>query len=337
MVDTIGPPPQRPPYGGDEAAGRSAIRPLIETLRSPARRFENPAAGSVSVVIPAYDEAATIAGVVERVRAALAAIRPRWSEVLVVDDGSTDRTGLEAERAGARVVSHAYNVGNGAAVKTGIRWSRGEAILLLDADGQHDPAEIEALLSGLARHDMVVGARSASGHAGVHRRLANGVLARFGSAVAGRRIPDLTSGFRALRRETAERFLFLLPNTFSYPTTLTLCCLRSGRTIGYVPISARKRPRGGAKSKIRIVDDGARFLVIILKIATFHSPLRIFGPLSLAIFLMGVSYYLYTYVTSHRFTNFALLLMVLSAITFALGLISEQIAALRFERSEERR
>lgn len=324
---------------GEEAGGReSATGPLREALLAGAeRRFSDPAAGSVSIVIPAFNEGGTIASVVARVRAALDAIGPRWSEVVVVDDGSDDGTASAAERAGARVISHAYNVGNGGAVKTGIRKSRGAAILLLDADGQHDPLEMEALLRGLARHDMMVGARAPSGHAALHRRVANAFLARFASYVAGMRIPDLTSGFRAMRRETAERFLFLLPNKFSYPTTLTLSCLRSGRTVGYVPIAARRRAKDGAKSKIRPLDDGVRFFLIILKIATFHSPLRIFFPLAFGIFATGLGYYFYTYWTAHRFTNFSLLLLVLSAITFALGLISEQIASLRFERTEERR
>jgi glycosyltransferase involved in cell wall biosynthesis len=334
-METIEPPLE---FREEDGERESAVGHLREALLAGAdRRFADPAAGSVSVVIPAFNEGGTIAAVVARARAALDTIGPRWSEVLVVDDGSSDGTAASAESAGALVVSHAYNVGNGGSVKTGIRKSRGAAILLLDADGQHDPAEMETLLRGLARHDMMVGARAPSGHAALHRRFANAFLARFASYVAGRKIPDLTSGFRAMRRETAERFLFLLPNRFSYPTTLTLSCLRSGRTVGYVPIAARRREKSGAKSKIRPLDDGVRFCLIILKIATFHSPLRIFFPLAFAIFSIGLGYYFYTYWTAHRFTNFSLLLLVLAAITFALGLISEQIASLRFERTEDRR
>jgi len=324
-------------FGDAPEEGESALGALKEALRSEGgARFGDPRGTGVSVVIPAKDEAASIGAVVARARAALDALGVSPSEILVVDDGSTDGTAEAAEAAGAAVVRHAYNVGNGGAVKTGIRRSRGAAVLLLDADGQHDPREMASLISGLERYDMVVGERRASGHASLFRRLANAFLARFASYVAGSRIPDLTSGFRAIRRETAERYLFLLPNTFSYPTTLTLCCLRSGRTVGFVPIEARRREKEASKSKIRPIEDGARFFLIILKIATFHSPLRIFLPLSLSIFLLGLGYYFYTYLTAHRFTNFSLLLLVLSSITFSLGLVSEQIASLRFERTERR-
>jgi glycosyltransferase involved in cell wall biosynthesis len=230
-------------------------------------------------------------------------------------------------------VRHPYNIGNGAAVKAGMRAAGGDVLVLMDADGQHRPEEIPMLLDALADHAMVVGARRPDGHASLHRRFANAIYNRFASYVTGRRIPDLTSGFRVVRAGVAQRFLYLLPNTFSYPTTITLACFKTGLPVAYVPIAARKR---SGRSKIKVIQDGARFFLIILKIATFFSPFRVFFPLSLLSFLLGFGYYAYTFITEHRFTNMAALLLVQGVILFALALISEQIAQLRFDRSERR-
>jgi len=288
----------------------------------------------VSVIVPALNESSAIGDLLEGIDAVA---RERAAtdlfEVVVVDDGSTDTTGDIAARGGARVVRHPYNIGNGAAVKAGIRAAGGDVFLLMDADGQHRPDEIPLLLDALQDHAMVVGARKPNGHASVPRRLANALYNRFASYVTGRRIPDLTSGFRCVRAGVARRFLYLLPNTFSYPTTITLACFKTGLPVAYVPIRAEKR-RG--KSKIKVLRDGARFFLIILKIATFFSPFRVFFPLSALSFLAGFGYYAYTYLTERRFTNMAMLLIVQAVILFALALISDQIAQLRFDRSERR-
>ena len=288
----------------------------------------------VSVILPAYNEAGAIGEVLRGIHE-VAAQRARTDlfEIIVVDDGSTDDTAAVAEAAGARVVRHPYNIGNGAAVKAGMRAAGGEVYVMMDADGQHRPAEIPLLLDALAGHALAVGARTRDGQANPWRRAANAVYNVFASYVTGRPIPDLTSGSRVMRAGVARRFLYLLPNTFSYPTTTTLACFKTGLPVAYVPIRARRRT---GKSKIRLLRDGSRFFLIILKIATFFSPFRVFFPLSLLSFVLGMGWYAFTFATQHRFTNMSMLLIAQGVILFALALISDQIAQLRFDRSERR-
>ncbi|MGH9425199.1 MAG: glycosyltransferase family 2 protein, partial [Terriglobia bacterium] len=230
-----------------------------------------------------------------------------------------------------KVIAHPYNIGNGAAIKTGIRRACGEIILMMDGDGQHDPADIPRLIEQIGPYDMVIGARS-NGSQNTHRMVANQFYNLFASYVAHFFVRDLTSGFRAIKASVLKRFIYLLPNTFSYPTTLTLCLLRAGHSLCYEPIVAAERK---SKSKIKPVRDGVRFLLIIFKIATFFSPLKIFLPFSLLFLAFGASNYAYTYVTTHRLTNMSVLCFIASFLFFLLGLISEQIAQLRFDRSEE--
>ncbi|MCX8043062.1 MAG: glycosyltransferase family 2 protein [Desulfobacterota bacterium] len=280
----------------------------------------------VSVVIPAYNEAATIGELVAEVRRILPD-----GEIIVVDDASRDGTGAAARHAGARVISHPYNIGNGAAVKTGIRAATGDIVVLMDGDGQHNPADIPRLLNAIETSDMAVAARDPATHANIWRRFANACYNLLASYVTQTRIQDLTSGFRALHRDVALRYLYLLPNTFSYPTTITLAYLRSGRSIVYVPAQTRQR-RG--KSKIRPLHDGINFLLIIIKIATLFSPLVVFLPVSFFFFMTGIIYYLYTFIVMHRFTNMSTLLILTSVLIFLMGLISEQITQLRYDRIE---
>ncbi|MCC6670145.1 MAG: glycosyltransferase family 2 protein [Planctomycetes bacterium] len=288
---------------------------------------------SLTLVIPAKDEAANLANLLAELVPVLAALPGLRSEVLVIDDGSRDATAEIAAAAGARVVRHAESLGNGAAVKRGIREARHEWILLLDGDGQHPPAAIPELIRQAERYDMVVGSRGGTGGAW-YRNLANRVYNRLASYVTNRPIPDLTSGFRLIRADAAKGFAYLLPNTFSYPSTITLAMLRGGYSVGFQPIQVR--PRGG-RSHIRLLRDGSRFVLIILRIATFFAPLRVFLPLSLAFALAGLAWYAYTFFTESRFTNMAGLLLTQATVIFVLGLISEQIAAMRFERGEDRR
>ena len=286
----------------------------------------------VSVIIPAKNEAAALPGVLERIAAVFAARPSDSHEIVVVDDGSSDGTADAAAKAGARVVRHPYSMGNGAAVKAGMRAARGEVFVLMDADGQHAPEDVPMLLDALVGHAMVVGARTKGTGTGAHRGLANGVYNSLATYVVNRKVEDLTSGFRAISAEHARRFIYLLPNTFSYPTTITLAFFRAGLPVRYVPIEARARV---GRSHIRIVRDGVRFLLIILRIATIFSPLKVFLPMSAALLLVGLGRWGWTFVTeSGRFTGGAQLAIVTAVILFALALISEQVAALRFDRSE---
>jgi len=295
---------------------------------------DDPVPPRVSVLLPARDEREGIVAVLEGIHGAL---RPGGVpfEIVVVDDGSTDGTGEAARGAGARVLRHPHSMGNGAAVKAGIRAARGEVVVLLDADGQHDPADIPRLLEALSEEwVMVVGARTGGFGAGLHRGIANRIYSALATYVSGVRIPDLTSGFRAVRREAARKFLYMLPNTFSYPSTLTLALLRSGRPVRFLPVKAARRK---GKSKIRPLRDGARFFLIILRVATAFSPLRVFLPASLLSFGTGVAVYAHYWdrAGAPQLTGGIQLMWLLGALLFALGLLAEQVAALRFDRSED--
>jgi glycosyltransferase involved in cell wall biosynthesis len=278
---------------------------------------------STSIVIPAYNEAASISRVVSE----LASAAP-WREIIVVDDGSSDETAVMAQRAGARVVRHPYNKGNGAAVKSGIRTASGEYLLVIDADGQHPPADAVRLVDRLGDFDLVVGARAASTQATLARRIGNDLLNRLASYLTDRPIPDLTSGFRAARLACLREFIHLLPNGFSTPTTTTLAFIKAGYNVGFEPIEASQR---SGQSKIRLARDGARFFLIVLKVVTIFSPLRVFLPLSLASLALGTGYAAWTIATQSHVTNSSVLLIMLAVIVFLVGLVSEQIAALRFE------
>jgi glycosyltransferase involved in cell wall biosynthesis len=280
-------------------------------------------ASDTSVVIPAFNESASVGAVVAALGHAA-----RWHEILVVDDGSSDDTGAQAESAGARVVRHPYNKGNGAAVKTGIRSATGRCILIADADGQHQPADAVRLVSLLDRYDLVVGARSSVTQASTARRLGNGALNWLASYLTEQHIPDLTSGFRAARRDCLLEFLHLLPNGFSTPTTTTLAFLKAGYSVRFEPVDAAQRH--GA-SNIRLGSDGVRFTLILLKVITIFSPLRIFLPISAGAFLLGAGYAVWTILTQAHVTNSSVLLILLSVVIFLVGLVSEQISSLRFE------
>ena len=281
---------------------------------------------SLSIVIPAKNESAAIGDVV-------AGARNKYpeAEIIVVDDGSTDETAKVAEEAGAKVVRHPEGLGNGAAVKAGARAASGEIIALMDGDGQHDASRLDALLARLDDgFDMVIGARDTASHANLGRLYANGIYNVVASWLTGRRIPDLTSGFRVARAELFKKFLYLLPNGFSYPTTITMAFMRSGYPICFVPIPVGKRI---GKSHIRPIRDGVRFMLIIFKIATLYAPLKIFLPISLFFMSMGGGWYAYTFATMGRFTNMSMLLFSASVIVFLIGLISEQITALTYSKS----
>lgn len=280
----------------------------------------------LSVIIPAKNEAAVIGDVVASVRDAYP-----HAEILVVNDGSEDETASIAGNAGATVITHPVSLGNGAAIKSGARAATGNVFVMMDGDGQHKAEDIQSLLERLDEgFDMAIGARDSGSHAGVGRLAANGLYNVFASMISGHRILDLTSGFRAVRADLFKRFLYLLPNGFSYPTTITMAFLRSGYPVTFFPIKAEQRV---GTSHIRPIRDGIRFLAIIFKIATLYAPLKVFLPISGLFFASGLSYYAYTYITMGRFTNMSMLIFSASVIIFLIGLISEQITALTFAKS----
>lgn len=278
----------------------------------------------VSIVIPAKNESASLAALLEQLHAVA-----KWREVIVVDDGSSDETQAIAEAAGCVVPRHPYSKGNGAAIKTGARTASGDVIVFMDADGQHDPADIQRLLDRINEgYDLVVGARQRGSQASVGRGVANGFYNRLATYMTGHKVEDLTSGFRAVRADKFREFLYLLPNGFSYPTTSTMAFFRAGYSVAYEPIHAAQRI---GKSHIKPLKDGMRFLLIIFKIGTLYSPLKLFAPVSVLAFLIATLWYGYTLVVEGRFTNMSALLYTGSVMVFLMGLISEQITALMYK------
>lgn len=281
-----------------------------------------------SIVIPARNEAASLTKLLPQLKRSYPEM-----ELIIVDDGSKDNTKELSLGLGAKVVRHQQSLGNGAAIKSGARAATGEVIVFMDADGQHQPEDIPRLFELLnSGYDMVVGARSRNSQAGWHRASANSVYNRLASWMVGHKVMDLTSGFRIVRAEKFRKFLYLLPNGFSYPTTITMCFFRAGYSVGYVPIHAPKRI---GKSHLRIWRDGVRFLLIMFRIATLYSPLKLFFPISLAFFLGGVSYSAHTLSTMHRFTNMSALLFITATLVFLIGLVSEQITMLNYRDSDQ--
>jgi glycosyltransferase involved in cell wall biosynthesis len=277
----------------------------------------------ISIILPAKNEAAALVDLLPRLRAA----QP-GAEIIVVDDGSSDDTRALCQRSGVSCLSSPYSMGNGAAIKRGARAAKGDILVFMDADGQHSPDHIQPLLDRLEQgYDMVVGARSWSGQAGVGRGLANTLYNNVATWMTDFKVMDLTSGFRAVRAAKFREFLHLLPNGFSYPTTITMAFLRSAYGVDYFPIEVSSRI---GKSHIRPLRDGMRFLLIIFKIATLYSPLKLFAPVGFSFFALGLMRYIYTYLTDHRFTNMSLLLFSAAVIVFLIGLISEQITLLTY-------
>lgn len=284
----------------------------------------------LSIVLPAKNEEQGLFLVLPELRQ----LYP-LAEIIVVDDGSTDKTSEVATSLGAKVVRHPYSKGNGAAIKSGLRNAGRSVVVCMDADGQHRAADIELLLNKLYDgYDLVVGSRSGTAQAGMHRGLANAFYNRLASWMVGQSVADLTSGFRAMRRDLVEEFICLLPNGFSYPTTTTMCFFRAGYSVAYVPVDVKPR-LAGTQSHIRLLRDGIRFLMIIFKIGTLYSPLKIFLPISASLFSLGLGYYLYTFIEYSRFTNMSALLFTTSIMVFLMGLVSEQITNLLYSRIGE--
>jgi glycosyltransferase involved in cell wall biosynthesis len=284
----------------------------------------------VSIVIPARNEAENLRGILPH----LVALLPD-AEILVVDDGSDDDTAAVCNESKVKHLRHPYPKGNGAAVKTGARAAQGEVIVFMDGDGQHKPEDVPILLEKFREgYDMVVGARQTGSQAGLHRAAANDIFSRFASWMVMQPIADLTSGFRVVRASRFRQFMYLLPNGFSYPTTITMSFFRAGYGVAYVPIHSPRRANGA--SHIHPLRDGLRFLLIIIKIGTLFSPQKLFLPISAGFFLTGLAYYLYTYLTAGRFTNMSALLFISAVFTFLIGIVSEQISALHYKNIDIR-
>lgn len=282
-----------------------------------------------SIILPAKNEAAALELLLPQLRELFAK-----EEIIVVDDGSTDQTLAVCEANSVRVIAHPHSMGNGAAVKSGARAATGDILIFMDADGQHRPSDISGLLEKFKQgFEMVVGARSSGSQAGVHRAFANSFYNKLATWMVGQDVEDLTSGFRVVKAEKFRKFLYLLPNGFSYPTTITMSFFRAGLPVAYVPIVTAKRV---GKSHIRLLRDGGRFLLIIFKIGTLYSPLRLFLPISLLFFLTGLGYYLYSFLTVHRFTNMSALLFITSVLIFLIGLVSEQVTMLNYKDSDSK-
>ena len=281
----------------------------------------------ISIVLPAKNEAAALKTLLPRLRAA----QPE-AEIIVVDDGSTDDTRDICASAGVQCLSSPYSMGNGAAIKRGARAASGEILVFMDGDGQHDPADIARLLERLGQgYDMVVGARDWGSQAGVGRGVANTIYNWLATRMTGHEVADLTSGLRAVRADRFREFLYLLPNGFSYPTTSTMAFFRSAYPVAYLPIKAAHRV---GKSHIKPLKDGVRFLLIIFKIATLYSPLKLFAPASVVFFLLGCVNYAFTFLHGGRLTNMSTLLWSAAVIVFLIGLVSEQVTALMYRRDE---
>lgn len=286
---------------------------------------------ALSIVLPAKNEAIGLRCLLPELRSSFPA-----AEIIVVDDGSSDDTATVCIANAVIRVKHPYSMGNGAAIKSGARRATGDILLFMDADGQHGSDDIHHLLLKIADgYEMAVGARAWDTHASFGRRLANWIYNRLASYMTGNRIDDLTSGFRAARARHFKRFLYLLPNGFSYPATSTMAFFRSGLPVAYVPIRAKQRT---GKSHVRVLQDGMRFFVIIMKIGTLFSPMRLFLPVSGALFATAISYYAYTLVTTHRFTNMSAVLFLSALLTFLIGILGELISSLHYKEAEfERR
>lgn len=282
----------------------------------------------ISIIIPAKNEHAGLCVLLPALRK-----NHPTAEIIVVNDGSSDDTAKICVAHDVVLLSHPYSMGNGAAIKTGARAAHGDILVFMDADGQHNPEDVPRLLSKLDEgYDMVVGARHRNSQASVGRSFANRIYNRLASWMVGQKIDDLTSGFRAVCADKFRQFLYLLPNGFSYPTTITMSFFRAGYPVAYLPIFAGRRE---GKSHVRIMHDGVRFLLIIFKVGTLYAPLKFFFPISLGFFFTGLFYYLYTFISYQRFTNMSALLFITSVLVFLIGLVSEQITALNYKDSEK--
>ncbi len=287
----------------------------------------------VTLVLPAYNEEKAISSSLKKITGFM---KQNFSdyEIIVVNDASTDRTAeIVSGFDDVIIVTHPYNKGNGSAVRTGIRNAKKEFVVMMDADGQHSIKDILKITEYLGVYDCVIGARTESSHGSFHRNMANRFYNSLATYVTNIKIEDLTSGYRGFRTSVIKKFLYMFPNGFSYPTTSTLAVIKAGYNLKYCPIIAKKRI---GKSKIKILRDGFRFILIIIKIAILFSPLKVFLPVSLGFVTAGLAHMFYKIVLlGLRYTQFSIFLISVGVIIFLIGLLSEQIATLRYDKVEE--
>ncbi len=278
----------------------------------------------ISIILPARNEASSLENLLPKLKS----LYPD-AQIIVVDDKSDDSTDAVCQKYNVDRVANKRHLGNGGSIKAGARKASGKRLVFMDADGQHNPEDIQKLLAKLDEgYDMAVGARSKKSQASFGRFLANTLYNQLSSWIVNSKILDLTSGFRAVDAKKFRQFLYLLPNGFSYPTTITMSFFRAGYALAYVPIKVKKRI---GKSHINLLKDGVRFFIIIFKVGTLYSPLKIFLPISFAHFVVGITYYFYTYITFGRFTNMSALLFIAAILIFLIGLVSEQITTLIYK------
>ncbi len=280
---------------------------------------------NLSIIIPAKNEAESLKDLLPRLKELYSS-----AEIIVINDGSTDKTPQVCEECDVLLINHPYSKGNGAAVKSGALKASRDLLLFMDGDGQHQPYEIKNLLEMFEEgYDMVVGARESQHQANVSRLIGNTLYNRFSTWMTGHQILDLTSGFRVVRAKKFLEFLYMLPNGFSYPTTITMAFFRSGYSVGYKKVEVLNRE---GESHINIVKDGIKFLLIIFKVSTLYSPLKLFATIGGSMFLCGLVYYVYTYLLYDRFTNMGMFLILSSLFIFLAGLISEQVSTLFYKK-----
>ena len=275
----------------------------------------------ITIVIPAYNEEKGIGNVLLNLKKLVSDY-----QLLVIDDGSTDNTFEIVKNSGVNVVCHKYNKGYGAALKTGLRNAKTSVVLYIDADGQHNPEDIDRIAEHIDEYDMVVGARTKKSTVSLLRRPGKKILSITANYLSGHQIPDLNSGFRAIKKNKAMEFMHILPNTFSFTTTITLAFLKSGYDVKYVPIQTIDRV---GTSKIKPFRDGFRFIMLIVRTITLFDPLKVFLPISIALFTIGMVYGLYTLISALNISDASVIMITASILIFFFGLLADQISSIR--------
>ena len=277
---------------------------------------------AVSLVIPAYNEERVIGSVVDQIINVMEKA-DITNEIIVVDDGSTDKTVQIIQERAVQLIRHPFNKGYGAALKTGMRKAKYDTIAIIDADGTYPAEDLPKLVSGIGEWDMVVGARVGEDvKIPPLRKLAKWFLTQLATYLVGTPIPDLNSGLRVFKKDITMRFYHILPSGFSFTATITLALLSNDYLVQYVPIRYYKKRRG--KSKIRPIRDTLSFLQLIIRTVMYFAPLKIFLPVSLALFLFSTIIFLYSVLVLHKLMDVTVVVTMLASIQIAaIGLLAD--------------